>query len=79
MFIKITMPHDKSNQNSELFFRQTHEVFGCLQLWVFNTKLGLSTAIKCDPVFRVCLMNHFLFISWKIEADSGTQGSGPQK
>jgi hypothetical protein len=27
MFIKATMPPDKRNQNSELFFRQTQEVF----------------------------------------------------
>jgi hypothetical protein len=32
MYIKATMPPDKRNQNSELFFRQTQEVFGCLQL-----------------------------------------------
>jgi hypothetical protein len=51
MFIKATMPLDKRNQNSEL----THEVFGCLQLWVFNPKLELSTAVKCDPLFRVCV------------------------
>jgi hypothetical protein len=51
--VKATMPRDKRNQISELFFRQTHEVFGFLQLWVFNPKLGLSTAVKCDPMFRV--------------------------
>jgi hypothetical protein len=45
-----TMPRDKKNQNSGLFFRQTQEVFGCLKLWVFNPKLGLSTAVKCDTV-----------------------------
>jgi hypothetical protein len=65
MFINATMPRDKRNQNSELFFRQTQEVFGCLQLWVFNPKLRLSTAVK--------------FISRTTEADIGTQGSGPQK
>jgi hypothetical protein len=54
MFIKTTMSRDKRNQNSELFFGQTHEVFGCMQLWVFNPKFGLSnTAVKCNPVFRV--------------------------
>jgi hypothetical protein len=37
------------------FLGMAHEVFGCLQLWVFNPKLGLSTAVKCDPVFRVCV------------------------
>jgi hypothetical protein len=31
--------------------------FGCLQLWVFNPKLGLFTAVKCDPVFRMCVNN----------------------
>jgi hypothetical protein len=55
MFIKTKMPRDKRKQNSDLFFRQIHEVFGCLQLWVFNPKLGLSTAVKCNPVFRVCV------------------------
>jgi hypothetical protein len=37
------------------FLRQNHKMFGCLQLWVFNPKLGLSTAVKCDSVFRVCV------------------------
>jgi hypothetical protein len=46
---------DKRNKIPELFFRETHVVFGCLQLWVFNPKLGLSTAVKCDPVFKVCV------------------------
>jgi hypothetical protein len=55
MFIKAKMPRDKRNQNSEHFFRQIQEVFGCLQLWVFNSKLRLSTAVKSDPVFRVCV------------------------
>jgi hypothetical protein len=32
MFIKTTMPRDKKNQNFELFFKQSHEEFGCLQL-----------------------------------------------
>jgi hypothetical protein len=57
MFIKATMTRDKGNKNSELLFRQTQEVFGCLQLWVFNPKLRLSTAVKYHPVFRVCV-NH---------------------
>jgi hypothetical protein len=35
--------------------QKTHEVFGCLQLLVFNPKLGLSTAVKCNPVFRACV------------------------
>jgi hypothetical protein len=39
----------------EMFIKTTHEVFGCLQLWVFNPKLGLSTAVKCDSVFIVCV------------------------
>jgi hypothetical protein len=60
MFIKTTVPRDKRNQNSERFFRLMSstkylEVFGCLQIWVFNPKLGLSTAVKCNPVFRVCV------------------------
>jgi hypothetical protein len=55
MFIKATIPRDKRNQNAELFFRETHEVFGYLQLWVFKPKLGLPTAGKCDPVFRMCV------------------------
>jgi hypothetical protein len=55
MFIKATMPRDKGNQNSALFLRQTQEAFGCLQLWVFNPKPRLSTAVKCDPEFRVCV------------------------
>jgi hypothetical protein len=50
-----TMPRDKRNQNSELFFGQTHEVFGCLHFLVFNPKLGLSAAVKCNPVFRMCV------------------------
>jgi hypothetical protein len=37
------------------FLRQTHEVFVCLQPWVFNSKVGLSTAVECDPVLRVCV------------------------
>jgi hypothetical protein len=49
MLSKTTMPRDKRNQNSEL----TYEVFGYFQLTVFNPKLGLSTAVKCDLVFRV--------------------------
>jgi hypothetical protein len=53
--IKTTMPRDKRNQNSELFFRQTGEVFGCLELYVFYSKLGLSITVKCDPVFWVCV------------------------
>jgi hypothetical protein len=53
MLLKATMPGDKRNQNSDLFFRQTHEVFGCLQLWVFNPKLGLFAAVKGNPVFIV--------------------------
>jgi hypothetical protein len=81
MFIEATMPRNKRNQNFELFFRQTLEVFGCLQLWVFNPNLRLSTAV--DPAAIQCLecasMIHILFISRTIEADSGTQGSGPQK
>jgi hypothetical protein len=56
MFIKATMPRDKRNQKSELFFEQTQEVFGYLQLWVFYSKLGLSTAVKYDPMFRVCVI-----------------------
>jgi hypothetical protein len=56
MFIKTTTPHDKRNLNSELFLG-THEVFGCLQLWGFNPKLGLSTAVNCDPVFIVCVID----------------------
>jgi hypothetical protein len=52
MFINATMPRNMGNQNSELFLR--HEVSGCLQLWVLNPKLGLSAAVKCDPVFRMC-------------------------
>jgi hypothetical protein len=68
--IEATRPRAKRNQNSELFFR-SHEVFGCLQLCVFNPSLELSTAVKCNPA---------LFISRTNEADSGkTQGSGPQK
>jgi hypothetical protein len=55
LFIRATMPRDKRNQNSEVFFGQTQVVFGCLQLWVFSPKLGLSTAVKSDPVFRVCV------------------------
>jgi hypothetical protein len=55
IFITATVPRDWRNQNSELFFGQTHELFGCLQLQVFNPKLGLSTAVKCDTVFRVCV------------------------
>jgi hypothetical protein len=55
MFIKAAMPRDKKNQNSELLFRQTHEIPGCFQFWVFNPKIRLSTAIKCDPVFRMCV------------------------
>jgi hypothetical protein len=79
MFIEAKMPRDKRNQNSELFFRQTQEVFGCLQLRVFNPKLRLSTAVKCDPVFiEFASMTHLLFISRTIEADSGTQGFDPQ-
>jgi hypothetical protein len=34
-FIKLTLPRDNRNHNSELFFRQTQEVIGCLQFWVF--------------------------------------------
>jgi hypothetical protein len=49
MFIKAAMPRDKINQNSELLFRQTQT-------------LGLSTAIKCDLLFRICVNAHFLFI-----------------
>jgi hypothetical protein len=45
MFIKAAMPRDKRNQNSELFFRQSPEVFGCLQLWVFNSKFGRSNGV----------------------------------
>jgi hypothetical protein len=56
MFIKATMPRDKRNRRIlGCFLRQTHKVFGCLHFWVFNLKLGLSTAVKCDPVFRVCV------------------------
>jgi hypothetical protein len=56
IFIKATMARDKRNQTSELFFiRQTQKVFGCLQLWVFNSKLRLSTTVKWDPVFIVCV------------------------
>jgi hypothetical protein len=57
MFIKAAIPRDKRNQNAELLFRQTHEIPGCFQCWVFNPKIRLSTAIKCDPVFR---MTHLL-------------------
>jgi hypothetical protein len=35
------------------FLGMTHEIFGCLQLWVFNPNLRLSIAVKCDTVFRV--------------------------
>jgi hypothetical protein len=45
MFIKAAMPRYKRNQNSELFFRQSPEVFGCLQLWVFNSKFGRSNGV----------------------------------
>jgi hypothetical protein len=72
------MPRDKRNQNSEPFFRQTQEVFGCLQLWVFNPKHRLSTAVKCDYCLECASMTHLLFISQTIEADSVTQGSSPQ-
>jgi hypothetical protein len=74
--LKAVMPRDKRNQNSELFFEQTHEISGCLQFWVFNPKLLLSTAIQC---LECASMTHFLFISRTTEADSGTKGSGPQK
>jgi hypothetical protein len=78
MFIKTTMPSDKRNQNSDLFFRQTDEVFGCLQLGVFNPKLGLFTAVKCDPVFRVCVNDPLSTHIPDIGTGTGTQGSGPQ-
>jgi hypothetical protein len=68
------MPRDKRNQNSEPIFGQNHVVFGCLQFWVFNPQLELSTAVKCTPVLIMC---HLLFISRKIEADSGTHSRQP--
>jgi hypothetical protein len=69
---------DKRNQNSKLFFKQTHEISGCFQFGVFNPKLELSTAIKCDPVFRMRVNDHFLFIFGTTETDSGTQGLSSQ-
>jgi hypothetical protein len=59
IFIKAAIHRDKRNQNSELFFRQTHEISGCFQFLVFNSKLGLSTAIKCNSVFRMCVNDLF--------------------
>jgi hypothetical protein len=47
------MARDKrNNQNIELFLGR---LMRYLQLCVFNPKLGLSTAVNCDPVFRVCV------------------------
>jgi hypothetical protein len=82
MFIKATMPSDKKNQNSELFFRQTHEIFGCLQLWVLNPIslmdcLQLLSVIQCLEwvIVNEPLSIHIL----ENDADSETQGSGQQK
>jgi hypothetical protein len=102
IFIKAAIHRDKRKQNSELFFRQTHEISGslsqnysiakiaskvvstlvivlitlgfffnvmttivlvqcCFQCLVFNSKLGLSTAIKCNSVFRMCVNDLFLY------------------
>jgi hypothetical protein len=61
---KIKRTFDKINQNCELFFRKTQEVFGCLQLWVFNSKLRLSTsAVKCDLVYLY--PEHLTDVSWR--------------
>jgi hypothetical protein len=48
--------------------------FGCLIQSL--DCLQLSTGIQC---LECASMIHLLFISRKIEADSGTHGSGPQK
>jgi hypothetical protein len=79
MFIKATMTRDKGNKNSELLFRQTQEVFGCLQLWVFNPKLDCLQLLSTIQCLECASITHLLFISRTIETDSGTQGSGPQK
>jgi hypothetical protein len=65
MFIKITMPGDKRNQNSEVFFLADSS-----GIWLFAT-LGAIQCLECVSMTR------FLFISRTIEADSGTQGSSP--
>jgi hypothetical protein len=68
------MPREEKNQNSELFYRKTDEVSGCLQLWVFKTKLGLYTALlRAIQCLECASMTHFLFKSRTIEADSRTQ------
>jgi hypothetical protein len=47
---------------------------GCLiQNWNYLELLSEIQCLECDS------MTHFLFISRTDEADSGTQGSGPQK